>query len=124
MLGKDGRIHIATNLIFMEDKPSFLAKEKVDDFIDKLAFKRTYIEIFGGSSELLVKQSVQENSGREEVEEEDKGVNRRDKRDIESEEQRDVGETRLHDLAANPIPILLSLTTTLPAEEPRRLLQD
>ena len=38
VLGKDGKTYIATNPIFIEDEPSFLAKEKVDDFGDEPAF--------------------------------------------------------------------------------------
>jgi hypothetical protein len=33
---------VVTNPIFLEDEPSFLAKEKIDDFADEPAFKYAY----------------------------------------------------------------------------------
>jgi hypothetical protein len=42
VLGRDGKTYVVTNPIFLEDEPSFLTKEKVDDFGDEPAFKYAY----------------------------------------------------------------------------------
>jgi hypothetical protein len=56
VLGKDGKTYIATNPIFIEDEPSFLAKEKVNDFRDEPAFKYTY------ENSMPIEKSVQDKS--------------------------------------------------------------
>lgn len=95
MLGKDGKTYIITNFIFFEDEPSFLAKEKVNDFGDELAFKYAY------------ENSMPAERSRDESTVEKGATGGEVNREVEGEEERDVGETRSHDLVepiAEPAP--------------------
>jgi hypothetical protein len=95
VLRKDGKTYIITNPIFIEDEPSFLAKEKVDNFRDKPAFKYTY-ENSMPTEKSVQDKSIQDGSTVEKGAE--KGVRRDVEGEVEGEEERDIGETRSHDL--------------------------
>jgi hypothetical protein len=92
---------MVTNPIFLEDELSFLAKEKINDFGDKPAFKYTY-------ENSMPAERLQDESTIK------KGAKRGGERGVEGEvnevkeEERDIGETRSHDLVKStiePIPI-------------------
>jgi hypothetical protein len=92
---------MVTNPIFLKDEPSFLAKEKINDFRDEPAFKYAY------ENSMPAERSQDKSTVK-------KGAKRGGKRGIEGEvnkvkgeEERDIGETRSHDLVkpiAEPAP--------------------
>jgi hypothetical protein len=97
---------MVTNPIFLKDEPSFLAKEKVNDFGDEPAFKYAY-------ENSMPEMPVQDESTIEKGAE--KGV-RRDvegevNREVIGEGERDIGEARSYDLVepiAEPTPASVS----------------
>jgi hypothetical protein len=105
VLGRDGKTYVVTNPIFLKDEPSFLAKEKVDDFGDEPAFKYAYensMPEMPVQDESTVEKGAEKGVGRDVEGEVD--------REVVGEGERDVGEARSHDLV-EPIAAPASAST-------------
>jgi hypothetical protein len=97
---------VVTNPIFLKDEPSFLAKEKVNDFGDEPAFKYAYknsMPEMPVQDKSTIKKGAEKGVGRDVEGEVD--------REVIGEGERDIGEARSHDLIepiTEPIPTSVS----------------